>query len=83
MSEETNYQVPTDSDVPFDERFAALEHQCYLMYLQLNAITQLLVDNGTLEKESIGTQMDNMHLEVVSAVQKIQENVEEVAAPTE
>jgi hypothetical protein len=80
MSEETNYEMPVDETVPFDERFGALEHQCYLMYLQLNAITQLLVDKEVLKKEDIGSQMDGMHIEVVSAVQKLQEDEEAVAA---
>jgi hypothetical protein len=75
MSEE--YQVPVDESIPFDERFGALEHQCYLMYLQLNAITQLLVDKDLLKKEEIGALMDSMHLEVVSAVNKLQESEDE------
>lgn len=70
---ENEYQVPnSDSGVTFEERFAALEHQCYLMYLQLNAITQLLVDGGTLEKEKIGKQMDGMHNEIIKAVEELQ-----------
>jgi hypothetical protein len=52
----------------FMERFEALEHQCYLMYLQLNAVPQLLVDNGILLKEQIGTAMDGMHGEIEEAV---------------
>lgn len=52
----------------FMERFEALEEQCYLMYLQLNAITQLLVDNGILLKEQIKTTMDGMHGEIEVAV---------------
>ena len=73
---ENDYQVPDNSGVTFEERFAALEHQCYLMYLQLNAITQLLVDGGTLEKEKIGKQMDGMHNEIVKAVEEIQTAVD-------
>ena len=53
---------------PSLERFEALEHQCYLMYLQLNAVTQLLVDNGILLKEQIKTTMDGMHGEIEVAV---------------
>jgi hypothetical protein len=76
-----NYEVPVDSTISFEERFGALEHQCYLMYLQLNAVTQLLVDQGVLKKEDIGAQMDGMHVEVVSAVNKLQEAEEEAVAP--
>ena len=75
MTTQATYEVPDNSGVSFEERFAALEHQCYLMYLQLNAITQLLVDGGTLEKENIGKQMDGMHNEIVKAVEEIQETV--------
>ena len=69
---ENEYQAPDNSGVTFEERFAALEHQCYLMYLQLNAITQLLVDGGTLDKEKIGKQMDGMHNEIIKAVEELQ-----------
>lgn len=71
---EEDYSMPVDENISFEERFGALEHQCYLMYLQVNAVTQLLVDGGILKKEDIGAQMDGMHLEVVSAVQKLQED---------
>lgn len=76
-----NVVVPgVDEDVSFDERFASLEHQCYLMYLQLNAITQLLVNNSTLSKDDIGKQMDGMHTEIEKAVEELQSEVE---SPTE
>ena len=70
---ENEYQVPVEDGASFDDRFAALEHQCYLMYLQLNAITQLLVTNDVLKKEEIGSIMDQMHGDVVSQVQKLQD----------
>lgn len=75
---ENEYSVPNDSGVSFEEKFAALEHQSYLMYLQLNAITQLLVDNNTLEKDKIGKQMDNMHSEIVKAVEELQTVTEDI-----
>lgn len=81
---ETNeYKAPATSGVSFEERFAALEHQCYLMYLQLNAITQLLVDGGTLEKENIGKQMDGMHNEIIQAVEELQTQAAAPAAEGE
>lgn len=78
-----NYEVPVDNSISFEERFGALEHQCYLMYLQLNAVTQLLVNQEVLKKEDIGSQMDGMHVEVVSAVNKLNEAEEAVAPPVE
>jgi hypothetical protein len=75
---ENEYQVPNvENGVSFEERFAALEHQSYLMYLQLNAVTQLLVDSGVLEKEKIGKQMDGMHNEIIKAVEELQSAYEE------
>jgi hypothetical protein len=70
---EDQYQVPVEEDASFDDRFAALEHQCYLMYLQLNAITQLLVQNDVLKKEDIGASMDSMHGSIVETVSKLQD----------
>ena len=61
----------------FEERFASLEHQNYLMYLQLNAITKLLTDNGFLVKEQIGALMDSMHEEIEVSVNEIEKEEEE------
>lgn len=70
---DTNIQMPQqDTGVPFEDRFGALEHQCYLMYLQLNAVTQLIVEKGLVQKEEIGTIMDSMHGEIVNAVAKLE-----------
>jgi hypothetical protein len=81
MSE--NYEMPDQAELSFEERFGALEHQCYLMYLQLNAVTQLLVESNNLQREDIGKKMDTMHEEVVSAVKQIQEEEAEEAANAE
>lgn len=72
MSEVEFERPETDEEIPFDERFAALEHQAYLMYLQLNAVTQLLVEKDVVKKEEIGKLMDSMHTEITGAVEKLQ-----------
>ena len=46
------------------DRFEALEHQTYLMYLQLNAITRFLLDSGVIDKEQVGLLMDELHNEI-------------------
>ena len=61
----------------FEERFAALEHQNYLMYLQLNSITKLLTDNGFLLKEQIGALMDSMHEEIEVSVHELEKEEQE------
>lgn len=60
-------------DTSFEERFAALEHQSYLMYLQLNTITELLVSNGFLVKEQIGSGMDTLHQEIENNVNSVED----------
>ncbi len=49
-------------DTTLEERFEALEHQHYLMYLQLNAITDLLISNGFLLKENVDAAVATVNL---------------------
>lgn len=72
MSEEVVNETVAEEEVPFTERFAALEHQAYLMYLQLNAVTQILVEKDVIVKEEIGKLMDIMHTEITGAVDALQ-----------
>lgn len=47
-----------------DERVAALENQCYLMYLQINGVTAELIEKGTLTKEELTAAMDRINQEL-------------------
>lgn len=55
-------------DTTLEERFNTLEQQHYLMYLQLNAITDLLIRDGFLLKEQVGATMDTFHQEVEDGI---------------
>lgn len=54
MSEEV--KTPT-----FEERLAALENQSFIMYLQLNAVTKILVDKEILAKDVLTAEMDELN----------------------
>lgn len=56
MSEQPNIPTPT-----MEERLGALENQCFVMYLQLNAITKILIDGGKLDKEQLTKEMDDLN----------------------
>lgn len=44
-----------------EERLAALENQSFIMYLQLNAVTKILIDNGIIDKEKLTAEMDELN----------------------
>lgn len=56
MSEQPT--IPTPS---FEERLGALENQCFVMYLQLNALTKIFIDEGKLDKETLTKEMDDLN----------------------
>jgi hypothetical protein len=83
MSEETTPEVTeetveevTEEPTPFMKRFLALEHQSYIMYLQLNALTALLVNGEVVDKDKLVASMDEMNLEI----QKITEEIDKEGA---
>jgi len=56
-----------------EERLAALENQCYIMYLQLNAETKLFLDKEILTQDEITKEMDNLNGEIVNVTQSLME----------
>lgn len=67
--EDTN--MPTGTE----EQITALEHKCYMMFLQLNALTELLVKNNILSKEDIGKTMDSIHDEILRSISELDEKL--------
>ena len=61
------------------KRFYALEDQAYVMYLQLNAMTDLLVKHGIIEKNELVAFMDAMDGEI-SAITDEMEQMDKPAA---
>jgi hypothetical protein len=74
------------AEISMDERLAALENQSYVMYLQLNAATKILIDKEILDKELITKEMDELNNHLFAITQEIQEQgeatVETPAEPT-
>lgn len=60
MSEQTAPKLP-----PIEDRLAALEQQAFIMYLQLNSITKILVeDKEILSREELMETMEDLHKKV-------------------
>lgn len=60
------------AEITFEERLAALENQSYVMYLQLNAATKILIDKEILDKEMITKEMDELNDHLYKITQEIQ-----------
>lgn len=65
-----------------EERLSALENQCYIMYLQLNALTKLLLDKEILSQEIVTKEMDNLNTEIVKVTKGLIEKAEAEEAPS-
>jgi hypothetical protein len=62
------------SEPTIEQRLGALENQAYIMYLQLNALTKIIVnDKELVSQEELTAEMDSLN-------QQIQEMSEEMAA---
>ncbi len=59
------------AEISMEERLAALENQSYVMYLQLNAATKILIDKGLLDKELITKEMDELNNHLYQITQEI------------
>ena len=78
MSEETQaVPVPTQ-----EERLAALENQSFIMYLQLNAVTKILIDKGVLDKEVLTQEMDELNKQLYDITMELMDKDKAAAAET-
>lgn len=64
QDEEAVDEQEASESSPFMQRFLALEHQSYIMYLQLNALTALLVNGQVVDKDKLIADMDEMNSEI-------------------
>ena len=78
LDETTEIEVEVEDEIPFDEKFKALEQQCYIMYLQVHALTKLLTDKEVLTQDDISEEMEEMNKNLVKIVTEVLE--EEKAA---
>lgn len=66
-----------------EERLGALENQCFVMYLQLNAITKILIDGGTLDKEILTKEMDDLNKQLYEVTKEMMEKAATEEAPAD
>ena len=60
MAEETQVPLP-----PVEDRLTALEHQSFIIYLQLNAITKIMVeDKKLISRDDLMAEMEDIHKKV-------------------
>jgi nucleoside-triphosphatase THEP1 len=73
ITDETTEVAPEQEEVTQLEKFQALEQQCYIMYLQLHALTKLLTDKEVLTQDEISEEMEEMNKNLVNMVTEILE----------
>jgi uncharacterized membrane protein YukC len=61
------------AEISIDERLAALENQSYVMYLQLNAVTKILIDKEVIDKDTITKEMDELNNHLFEITKELQE----------
>jgi polyhydroxyalkanoate synthesis regulator phasin len=61
------------------KQIEALENQAYILYLQLNAVTKQLMEKGTLDKDQLTKDMDELNDQLYNIAKETQE---EIAAET-
>lgn len=73
----------SDTKPTLDQRLSALENQAYIMYLQLNAVTKLLLDKDILTQDEITSEMDTLNEEIQKMTKEMVEGSAEEAAETQ
>jgi len=70
-------------ELSFEDRFIGMEKQSFVMYLQLNAITKLLLDKEIIEREQITAEMDALNQQLHDITQELMEQQGAEAEPAE
>lgn len=53
-----------------EKRIEALENQAYILYLQLNAVTKQIIEKGTLDKDQLTKDMDELNDQLYKVAQE-------------
>jgi len=64
-----------------EERVIAIENQLYILYLQINAITKLIIEKGIFEQEEITSNMESLNQEIYKVTQDLMEKASAEPAP--
>lgn len=71
VTEEVNEQEQDDDVVSFEEKYQALEQQCYLMYVQLHSLTKILVDANVVSQSKLSEEMEELNRELIKLTAEI------------
>jgi hypothetical protein len=77
MSELENQAVEEEvetPDIPVEQRIDALENQLYIIYLQVNSISKLLIENETVSREDLLKEMNSLNGELYQLTQEVVKN---------
>lgn len=72
MSDQAQTEAPQLTDA---ERMDALENQLYVIYLQLNAATKLLLDKGVITHDEMTKEMDVLNKEIFKLTADVMDKV--------
>jgi len=76
----TEQQVPASNpDLTYEQRISALENQLYVIYLQANAITKLMLDKGVVTHEEVTKEMDDLNAEIFKVTSDVISQTDEAA----
>ena len=79
-------KITTGEDFTAEQRMESLENQFYLAYLQLNALTKLLVEKDIIQQEEISTEMETLNKEIYKVtnelIEKAKAEAQVVVEPT-
>lgn len=70
MTQIPNAPRPGEALTP-EQRLEALENQLYVIYLQVNGLTKLLLDKEVVTQEEVSTEMEALNQEIFRVTKEI------------
>ena len=81
MSDKTESALPTPT---LEERVTAIEHQSFILYLQLNALTKIFVEDKKLvTRDELMSSMEEIHKKVNEVTEEYVKSQAEIASAEE
>jgi hypothetical protein len=72
---EQNVPGAVAPELTIEQRVAALENQLYVIYLQTNSITKLMLDKGMTTHDELTKEMDDLNQEIFKITAEVMEKV--------